>query len=685
MTASGIDRPTFHEGAYLGAADLNAAVDHARVHQARHLVGGHAWGIAVGLDLEEREVPATGGIEVYVEPGYAWDGFGRPVVVLAPCRLPEEAFRDLTCPAGSGANGCLVNVWLRYHEEPTAGPRPGFERCDGEAAFSRAHETFQLEVGDRAADRQRDTVTVAGQPVRAEEALQAGNPQRPLLQDASVPFQALPVPATATWLIPLGCVRWRPGANPGDAGQFVARDQADRLESRRRRRYIGVVAEGMYAADGSLRLRRRQDQPAADWSDDLLWVEGDSRLQGHARLWGTTLTFLDQHGDDDGAPLRLQRGGAVGARRLEVVTGPEAEPDHLLAIGPAQTADPDALLPRVVVTSGGRVGIGTTAPGELLHVHQDGAALPRVLVENPSGAANAGARLTLREAAREALELGYVNSGNAPFRDLAPGSAIVAALADAAALAFNHQGMGPITFSTDDWRERLRITRQGRVGIGTRAPDAHLHVEGELLVTGADLRWAGSRLQRDQGGSIELGGDNITAGSGTPYIDFHFGPLATQDFNTRIINDADGLLSLVAPRVRATGSVGLGTANPRSRLEALGDIRLGATGDLFAASGGENLRLVRGTVNADGSVAAGAGFSVNRFQTGYFRITFTTGFSSAPSVAVTQIFGSFGNGGSTLDNAVLTGITTTQFEVQVGDSNGDPSNRSFSFVVMGPR
>ncbi len=472
MVTERIERPTFTEGAYLGAADLNAAVEHARLHQARHLLGAHVWGIAIGLDLEEREVPATGGIEIYVEPGYAWDGFGRPIVVLAPCRLPEEAFRDITCPVGAGGNGCLVDVWLRYHEEPTGGARPGFERCNGDVAYARIRETFQFEIGDRPPNRQRESISVAGQVVPAEEALHALNSARPLIHDASIPFQALPVRPRATWLIPLGCVRWQPGANPGDAGAFVARDDDDTRECRRRRRYAGVVAEGVYAADGSVRLLRRDTQPAPDWSDDLLWVEGDSRLQGHARLWNGTLAFLDEHGDDDDAPLRLQRGGAAAARMLQVVVGPETDTDHGLSIGPASTADPDAIVERVVIKSSGKVGIGTNAPADLLHVRQEAPSLTRILVDNPSGAAGAGVRVTLRETATEALDVGYFGSGNAVFRDLEPGSAIIAALQDATALAFNHQGPGPITFNTDDWNERMRITRLGRVGIGTKNPGA---------------------------------------------------------------------------------------------------------------------------------------------------------------------------------------------------------------------
>ena len=684
MVTERIERPTFTEGAYLGAADLNAAVEHARLHQARHLLGAHVWGIAIGLDLEEREVPATGGIEIYVEPGYAWDGFGRPIVVLAPCRLPEDAFRDITCPVGAGGNGCLVNVWLRYHEEPTAGARPGFERCNGDVAYARIRETFQFEIGDRPVNRQRESISVAGRVVPAEEALHALNAARPIILDTSIPFQSLPVRPSATWLIPLGCVRWQPGANASDPGTFVARDDDDKLQCRGRRRYAGVVAEGVYAADRSVRLRRRDSQPALDWSDDLLWVEGDSRLQGHARLWNGTLAFLDGHGEDDGAPLRLQRGGAAGARMLQVVVGPETEGDHGLSIGPATTADPDAIVERVVVKSSGKVGIGTNAPAELLHVRQDGPALARILVDNPSAAPAAGTRISLRETATAALDIGFVGSGNAPFRDLQAGSGIVAALQGATALAFNHQGTGPITFNTDDWNERMRITRLGRVGIGTKNPDARLHVDGDLLVTAGAMRWGQSLLQDDEGGSIELGGTSATAGNGTPYIDFHFGSLV-QDFNTRIINDGNNLLSLVAGRLRLTGSLGIGTTNPRSPLEARGDIRLGADGNLFAVAGAENLRLVRGTVSSGGGITAGSGFSVSRYKTGYYRITFTPQFPGPPSVAVTQIFGSFGSGGNTLDNAVLTQITSTQCEVQVGNSSGVASNRAFSFVAIGPR
>jgi hypothetical protein len=101
------------------------------------------------------------------------------------------------------------------------------------------------------------------------------------------------------------------------------------------------------------------------------------------------------------------------------------------------------------------------------------------------------------------------------------------------------------------WGPISTVAVNGNLGAGTATPQARLHVNGDAIVTG-DLSWAGSRLWRDHGGCIELGGTNSTPGAGTPYIDFHFAGL-TQDYNARVINDANGQLSVVASRVRVQG------------------------------------------------------------------------------------------------------------------------------------
>src|SRR6267142_2688060 len=124
MSASQTLRPKFFEGQYLGAEDLTAAVSYARVQDARHMLGAHTWGIAIGLKL--KDVP---------QPG-----------------------------------GRLVEVWLRYREAKTRQPSEGFEICDETDQNSRVQETFTVEIGERLPSEQHDNITLNGASVAASEA-----------------------------------------------------------------------------------------------------------------------------------------------------------------------------------------------------------------------------------------------------------------------------------------------------------------------------------------------------------------------------------------------------------------------------------------------------------------------------------------------------------------------------------
>ncbi|CAG9230043.1 Type IV pilus biosynthesis protein [Paraburkholderia tropica] len=73
----------------------------------------------------------------------------------------------------------------------------------------------------------------------------------------------------------------------------------------------------------------------------------------------------------------------------------------------------------------------------------------------------------------------------------------------------------------------------------------------------------GGQFSSDQGGSLELGGNNSQAGAGTPYIDFHLAGQGVQDYNTRVENDADGRISLIA-------------ANGQSSLKVQGTVQVGS-------------------------------------------------------------------------------------------------------------
>ncbi|MFY9269858.1 MAG: hypothetical protein WAO55_08955 [Candidatus Manganitrophaceae bacterium] len=147
----------------------------------------------------------------------------------------------------------------------------------------------------------------------------------------------------------------------------------------------------------------------------------------------------------------------------------------------------------------------------------------------------------------------------------------------------------------------------GRLKIGSPTD-----IAGEVKVTGGGIRWGNnSLLSIDQGGSIELGGDNATAGTGTPYIDFHQAGL-TQDFNTRIINDANGRLSFLASIVQVTGQLGIGTAAPVQKLTVSGAETTpngfgAAVGIENTAPGGRKWYLRTG---ATGTVTPAGGFSI---------------------------------------------------------------------------
>ncbi|GAB5417531.1 MAG: hypothetical protein Crog4KO_08030 [Crocinitomicaceae bacterium] len=82
---------------------------------------------------------------------------------------------------------------------------------------------------------------------------------------------------------------------------------------------------------------------------------------------------------------------------------------------------------------------------------------------------------------------------------------------------------------------------------------------------------AGSFLNgSNQGGAIELGPTN-SAGAETPFIDFHFGSGAAQDYNTRIINDGNNRLKFMTASGTAmtvlNTNVGVGVTNPTNKFQ----------------------------------------------------------------------------------------------------------------------
>jgi hypothetical protein len=95
---------------------------------------------------------------------------------------------------------------------------------------------------------------------------------------------------------------------------------------------------------------------------------------------------------------------------------------------------------------------------------------------------------------------------------------------------------------------------------------------------GNEVFWStGAYLRNDQGGSIELG-NSLSTGL-MPYIDFSFGSGSAQDYNVRLINDANQRLSLLGGRL----SFGSGLANTKIALyeSGINSYGLGIQGSQF--------------------------------------------------------------------------------------------------------
>jgi hypothetical protein len=548
-----IQRPRFYEGQYLGSADLTSLVEYERRQQASHSLGGHMWGIAIGLQILERESAADPSqIQAFVQPGFAWDGFGRQIVANEPIGVSPGLFTAITYDpvlddqtlSGSGEDGRLVPLWLQYVEATTRPPRPGFEVCTDEDQSSRIDESVVLVAGERTPQQQRDEVTLAGRQVDPEEALTAFDPLSGRVVDGSVPHQELPGPGTrANWLVPIGFVRWLPDQTPGQPGTFVKRTAADLQESRRRRRYVGLVAEGVLAADGILRLRDRSTDPSTVWSSELVGIEGDLRVDGDARLFGSRLEWRNADGLDGGVPMHMRRAGPA----LQIAIGSGTDGTNRLGVGPEET--PGVVTERLVVRDDGRVGIGTTTPNLALDIRGDFGRTdgPSTIHLFGSEIGDVGGGVLFVRSGGSVI--GFDGGDKVGIGTTVPRNplGIRATGASEELISFEdadgnttwhlnqslsgRKGLNFAETSVEDGR--LFIAAGGNVGIGTTQPALRLDVQGDLGRQNgpSTLSLFGSRIGdmgggvlfvRSGGGVVALdGGDDIGIGTALPQSRLH--------------------------------------------------------------------------------------------------------------------------------------------------------------------
>lgn len=218
----------------------------------------------------------------------------------------------------------------------------------------------------------------------------------------------------------------------------------------------------------------------------------------------------------------------------------------------------------------------------------------------------------------------------------------------------------------------------GNVGIGTSPGAPQLLISKSV---GADP----SALQHE----LQLELNNPSLGSGKRSM-----ALGVTDFGTGVIQVKEqgvgggnlqaggGYSSLHLQPVAGSVVIGsLGTTVPSEKLEVIGNVKLGSTGQYYAPAAEENLRLLRGNVAADGT-SSGVGFS-SSVSGAIYTITYTNPFATDDTPVVTANVISVSNGALP---GIIHSSSNTGFQIRFGVENVTNARFvPFNFIVLGLR
>jgi hypothetical protein len=254
-------------------------------------------------------------------------------------------------------------------------------------------------------------------------------------------------------------------------------------------------------------------------------------------------------------------------------------------------------------------------------------------------------------------------AGSGNFTTLAPRQPLTAAPYALYALSGPGSG-GPWVVNGNN----VFNTNTGNVGIGTTTPTHTLHVgaSGPALA-----------LQDNDGNATQVGYVSLRNTNNTETGWMGFGDPTNPHLG--IVNARSGGNIALLP---FSGNVGIGTTGPAAKLDVRGDIRLGASGQFHAPAGEEKLRIIRGLIDLSGVVLDGSGFTVSKFATGRYRITYNTPFSGLSTVTATA---AVGLAYPTTFAEIMQGDATHQDVTMIQRSDGSLIDAGFTFIAVGPR
>ena len=314
------------------------------------------------------------------------------------------------------------------------------------------------------------------------------------------------------------------------------------------------------------------------------------------------------------------------------------------------------------VFEGGNVGIGTKHPKSKLAVTDGltiGAGWVETHIAQPNGL----------------LVEGKVGIGaTAPNLHLAVGD-------DNTGL---HQpGAGALAIHTAG-EERMRIGKDGKVGIGTESPASKLAVTDGLTIGGNSA----NAHPAPPNGLLVEGNVGIGTGATAPTHALH---IAGNDEALRLTGTkshghnaklAFGDADYVYLHEDKDDHL---TIHAREGLALTGGpVTLGT--ELFALAGVQNLRVIVGSIEANGDCKWGEGFGTSNTRTsqGRYKITFVEEFKEAPVVVVTQV----GSLGERDDNCITVLPSKADSTISIADVSSDAKeyeDTSFNFIAIGLR
>lgn len=131
------------------------------------------------------------------------------------------------------------------------------------------------------------------------------------------------------------------------------------------------------------------------------------------------------------------------------------------------------------------------------------------------------------------------------------------------------------------------------------------------------------------------------------------------------------------------GQVDADVTDLQAQIDAL-QIQLDAIASAQVANEGEELRIIRGTVNADGTISQGTGFQIIKIGlpgNGKYELIFNPAFPTPPTVVASPI------GGSGIHISVNTS-EAAETEINIWHKLGDSwssFDRPFHFIAIGQR